>query len=114
MPRTEEANQRVREAQRAKILDGATAAIARKGWAATMADVAAAAEVSQGLAYRYFANKEAGSPIPSALAPSLVGRQHGASLDHLSNLGAHLGQCAGVWSGDLIFHLHRFDDEQYL
>ena len=59
MPRTEEANQRVREEQRAKILDGARKVFARKGLAATMADVAAEASVSQGLAYRYFANKEA-------------------------------------------------------
>jgi AcrR family transcriptional regulator len=59
MPRTEEANQRLREEQRAKILDGARKVFARKGIAATMAEVAAAAEVSQGLAYRYFANKEA-------------------------------------------------------
>ncbi|GIM47935.1 hypothetical protein DNHGIG_34840 [Collibacillus ludicampi] len=59
MPRTEEANQRLREAQRAKILDAARKVFARKGWAATMADIAAAAEISQGLAYRYFANKEA-------------------------------------------------------
>ncbi len=59
MPRTEEANQRLRKAQRVKILDGARKVFARKGWTATMADVAAAAGVSQGLAYRYFANKEA-------------------------------------------------------
>jgi AcrR family transcriptional regulator len=59
MPRTEEANQRIREAQRAKILDAAMQVFARKGLGATMADVAAAAGVSQGLAYRYFANKEA-------------------------------------------------------
>ena len=59
MPRTEEANQRIREEQRAKILDGARKVFARKGLAATMADVAAEALVSQGLAYRYFANKEA-------------------------------------------------------
>ncbi len=59
MPRTEEANQRIREEQRAKILDGARKVFARKGLAATMADVAAEAMVSQGLAYRYFANKEA-------------------------------------------------------
>ena len=58
MPRTEEANQRIREAQRAKILEAAMQVFARKGLAATMADVAAAAGVSQGLAYRYFANKE--------------------------------------------------------
>jgi AcrR family transcriptional regulator len=58
MPRTEEANQRIREAQRAKILDGALKVFARKGLTATMADIATAAGVSQGLAYRYFANKE--------------------------------------------------------
>jgi AcrR family transcriptional regulator len=59
MPRTEEANQRIREKQRAKILDAARKIFARKGLAATMADVAAEAKVSQGLAYRYFASKEA-------------------------------------------------------
>lgn len=58
MPRTEEANQRIRDAQRAKILDAARKVFARKGYGATMADVAAAAGVSQGLAYRYFAGKE--------------------------------------------------------
>ncbi len=58
MPRKEEANQRIREAQRAKILDAARKVFARKGMAATMADVAAEASVSQGLAYRYFASKE--------------------------------------------------------
>jgi AcrR family transcriptional regulator len=58
MQRTEAANQRLRETQRAKILDGARHVFARKGRAATMADVAEAAGVSQGLAYRYFANKE--------------------------------------------------------
>jgi AcrR family transcriptional regulator len=47
-----------REAQRANILQGAKRAIARKGRAATMADVAEAAGVSQGLAYRYFPSKE--------------------------------------------------------
>ncbi len=59
MPRTEEANQRIREAQRAKILEAAWKVFARQGRAATMADVAAAAEVSYGLVYRYFVNKEA-------------------------------------------------------
>jgi AcrR family transcriptional regulator len=59
MPRTEEANQRIREEQRAKILDGARKVFARKGMAATMAEVAAEASVSQGLAYRYFSSKEA-------------------------------------------------------
>ena len=59
MPRSEEANQRLREAQREKILEGARKVFAAKGWAASMADVAAAAGVSQGLAYRYFESKEA-------------------------------------------------------
>ncbi|MBO0791646.1 MAG: TetR/AcrR family transcriptional regulator [Ktedonobacteraceae bacterium] len=59
MPRTEEANQRIREEQRAKILEAAWKVFARKGMAATMAEVATAADVSYGLAYRYFASKEA-------------------------------------------------------
>jgi AcrR family transcriptional regulator len=59
MPRTEAANQRIREEQRAKILDAARTVFARKGRAATMADIAAEAHVSQGLAYRYFASKDA-------------------------------------------------------
>jgi AcrR family transcriptional regulator len=58
MPRTEEVNQLIREAQRAKILEAARKVFSHKGWSATMADIAAEAEVSQGLAYRYFSNKE--------------------------------------------------------
>jgi AcrR family transcriptional regulator len=58
VPRTEAANQRVREAQRARIIDGARTVFAQKGLTATMADVAAAAGVSQGLAYRYFTSKD--------------------------------------------------------
>jgi AcrR family transcriptional regulator len=41
-----------------KILDGARRVFARRGLAATMADVAVSAGVSQGLAYRYFTNKD--------------------------------------------------------
>jgi AcrR family transcriptional regulator len=58
MPRTAAANQRIRDGQRARILDGARRVFARRGLAATMAEVAAAAGVSQGLAYRYFAGKD--------------------------------------------------------
>jgi AcrR family transcriptional regulator len=47
-----------RETQRVNILEAARRVFARKGKAATMADVAQAAGVSQGLAYRYFAGKE--------------------------------------------------------
>ncbi len=59
MPRTEEANQRIREEQRAKILNAAMLVFARNGMEATMSEVAAAANVSYGLVYRYFASKEA-------------------------------------------------------
>lgn len=59
MPRTAEAKQRLREEQRAHILEAAKRVFARKGLAATVDDVAIEAGVSHGLAYRYFANKEA-------------------------------------------------------
>jgi AcrR family transcriptional regulator len=59
MPRTPEANQRIREAQRAKILECARRVFARKGMDATITDIAAEAQISLGLAYRYFADKEA-------------------------------------------------------
>src|ERR1700720_2545566 len=69
MPRTPEANQRIREAQRAKILESARSVFARKGMATTITDIAAEAQISLGLAYRYFADKEA---IFSALVKQLV------------------------------------------
>ena len=58
MPRTKEANQRIHEVQRAKILNAAMGVFARKGMGATMAEVATAANVSYGLVYRYYASKE--------------------------------------------------------
>ncbi len=58
-PRTEEANQHIREEQRERILEAAQKLFARKGFTDTkMTDIAAAAKVSYGLAYHYFANKE--------------------------------------------------------
>ena len=59
MPRTTEANLRIREAQRAKILESARSVFARKGMEATITDIATEAQISIGLAYRYFADKEA-------------------------------------------------------
>src|SRR5215469_3244287 len=59
MPRTPETNQRIRQAQRAKILESARRVFARKGMEATIMDIAAEAHISLGLAYRYFADKEA-------------------------------------------------------
>jgi AcrR family transcriptional regulator len=58
MPRSEQANQEIRKETTQKILDAATQVFAAKGAAATMADIAANAGVSQGLAYHYFASKE--------------------------------------------------------
>ncbi len=59
MPRTEEENQRIREEQKKHILEAAMSVFARKGLAATkMADIAAEANVSYGLVYHYFPNKE--------------------------------------------------------
>ncbi|KLU60499.1 HTH-type transcriptional regulator BetI [Peptococcaceae bacterium CEB3] len=59
MPRTEEANQQIRDTQRANILEAAWKVFAQKGRAMTMADVAEAAQISYGLTYRYFDSKEA-------------------------------------------------------
>jgi AcrR family transcriptional regulator len=58
VPRTRTATARHKDEQRARILDAARSAFARRGLQATMADVAAAAGISQGLAYRYFAGKD--------------------------------------------------------
>jgi AcrR family transcriptional regulator len=58
VPRTEAENERVRQEARARVLAGARKAFAREGLAATMADIAAAAGVSQGLPYRYFSDKD--------------------------------------------------------
>lgn len=58
MPWSEEAKQRLREEQRARILEAAKRVFARKGLVATMDDIAAEATVSHGLAYRYFVSKE--------------------------------------------------------
>ena len=59
-PRTEETNARIREEQKERILEAAKVIFAHKGFSETkMSDIAAAANVSYGLAYHYFANKEA-------------------------------------------------------
>lgn len=74
MPRTEVANERLRQEARARILAGARAAFARKGLAATMTDVATAAGVSQGLPYRYFGDKD---ELIRALLTEAVGHAEG-------------------------------------
>jgi AcrR family transcriptional regulator len=59
MPRPASANQRIRDERHEQILRAAAHVFARKGLeATTIADIAAAAGVSHGLAYHYFASKE--------------------------------------------------------
>lgn len=76
MPRTKEANARIREVQRAHILEAAWRVFARKGTTATMAEIAAEASVSNGLVYRYFSTKE-------ALFAELVERTTQSSLNRV-------------------------------
>jgi AcrR family transcriptional regulator len=59
MPRTEQAYEEMRDRANRTILEAARTVFARKGLGATVADIAAEAGVSQGLAYRYFPSKEA-------------------------------------------------------
>ena len=59
MPRTEEANQRIREERKEHILSISAQVFARKGLVGTrVADIATAGNMSQGLIFRYFASKE--------------------------------------------------------
>lgn len=59
MPRRPEVNRQIRDETTDRILEAAKEVFARKGMAAKMAEVAAAAGVSPGLAYHYFPSKEA-------------------------------------------------------
>jgi AcrR family transcriptional regulator len=57
-PRKAEGNQKIREEQRARLLQAATKVFSQRGYvAAKVSDVAAEARVSQGLVYLYFAGK---------------------------------------------------------
>ncbi|HTK08178.1 MAG TPA: TetR/AcrR family transcriptional regulator [Ktedonobacteraceae bacterium] len=59
MPRLSAENQRIRDERQEHLLRAAAHVFARKGLTATtIADIAAVAHVSHGLAYHYFASKE--------------------------------------------------------
>ncbi len=58
MPKSEQKNEQIRKETTKKILEAARTVFATKGRAATMAEIAAEAGISQGLAYHYFASKE--------------------------------------------------------
>jgi AcrR family transcriptional regulator len=58
-PRQEEANQRIKDERREQILKAALQIFVRKGLAAArISDIAAAADLSYGLVYHYFRDKE--------------------------------------------------------
>lgn len=60
MPRTEEANQQIRDERRQQILIAAAQVFARNGYVGTrMDDIASVAGVSKGLTYHYYNSKEA-------------------------------------------------------
>ncbi len=83
MPRTGEVYQQIRDVRKEQILRSAAEVFARKGVASTrINDLAEAAGVSQGLLYRYFANKE---EVFAALLERLVQetiRQVHSALEH--------------------------------
>src|SRR5262252_3220991 len=59
-PRSAAANQQIKDARREALLVAARHVFARNGLAASrVSDIAAEAQVSQGLVYHYFPNKEA-------------------------------------------------------
>ncbi|HEY7341886.1 MAG TPA: TetR/AcrR family transcriptional regulator [Ktedonobacterales bacterium] len=59
MPRSPQQNQRIKDERRRQILDAALKVFAAKGLAATMmSDIAAASDLSYGLIYHYFHDKE--------------------------------------------------------
>jgi AcrR family transcriptional regulator len=93
VPRTEKANQQIREETTDKILNAARRVFARKGSAGTMAEVAAEADVSQGLAYRYFPSKEAIFLVlvrqlvrPAEELRAIVQQMPGTSSDRLKRI----------------------------
>jgi len=72
MPRSEEDNEQIRAQRRTEILAAATRVFAEKGVARTkVTDIAAAAGLSNGLLYHYFASKEA---VFEAIALEMVAR----------------------------------------
>jgi AcrR family transcriptional regulator len=101
-PRTEETNARIREEQKERILEAAKAIFAHKGFSETkMSDIAAAANVSYGLTYHYFANKEAifSNLLQKALQGALqlmlrAQGQPGTPWDRLNWLIAQISQGA--------------------
>src|SRR5580765_6118442 len=59
MPRSKQQNQQIKDERRRQIMDAAVKIFAEKGLSATMiSDIAAASDLSYGLIYHYFHDKE--------------------------------------------------------
>jgi len=59
LPRNKESNEKVKDERREQILANALVLFAKKGFAATkITDISAAAGISQGLVYHYYASKD--------------------------------------------------------
>src|SRR5215831_4396297 len=109
MPRTQQANQRIRAERRAQILDVAAQLFAHTGLAGTRtADIAAACNMSEGLLFHYFASKEdifaavVESALQAAATPAqTVLEQLGSPLEKLRwLLQVYL---PGMWSKPAYF-----------
>jgi len=75
-PRSQQANQRLHEEQKERILSSALPLFAQKGLTATkMADIASAAEMGYGSVYHYFPDKE-------AIFAALIERMAQESIQH--------------------------------
>ncbi len=75
-PRSPQANQRLHEEQKERILSAALPVFVQRGLAATrMADIAAAADMGYGSVYHYFPDKE-------AIFTALMQREMQASVQH--------------------------------
>jgi AcrR family transcriptional regulator len=84
-PRSLQANQRLHEAQKERILSAALPLFAQQGLAATkMADIASAAEMGYGSVYHYFPDKE-------AIFTALIERMMQESIQHTHEALAMLG-----------------------
>jgi len=84
----------MREEKSERILDAARIVFARKGMAATMAEVAEEAGVSQGLAYRYFPSKD-------VIVATLL-RQTIQSRDKLNSMVREIPGTAGERLGHIV------------
>lgn len=101
MPRSQQENQRIKDERRRQIMDAALKVFAEKGLAATMmSDIAAAADLSYGLVYHYFHDKE-------ELFITLVERALQGALRLAEEIHTHPGTpwdhlyllCAGMLEG---------------